>query len=65
MRFFTQFRLELEQLSTQKLLSFVLLDNYFTDPLIEVQIWYQKTFEFCPGHFLERESKSQPKYDCF
>ena len=57
MRFFTQFRLELEQLSSQKLLSFVLLDNYFTDPLTEVQIWYQKTFE--------RESKSQPKYDCF
>ena len=38
----------------EKALNFVLLDNYFTDPLTEVQIRYRNTCKFGPGRFLER-----------
>ena len=43
-----------EQLSCEKVLNFVLRDNYFTDPLTDVQIRYEKTFKFGPGRFSER-----------
>ena len=36
----TQFNLELEQLSSKKVLKFALLGNCFSDLLTEVQIWY-------------------------
>ena len=42
---------------------FVLLDNSFTDIFAEVQSRVWKTFNFGPGHFLERLSKFQPEYD--
>ena len=42
---------------------FVLRDNPFTDIFAEVQSRVWKTFNFAPGHFLERLSKFQPKYD--
>ena len=48
------FNLKLEQLSCEKVLNFVLLDNYFTDLFTEVQIQYRKTFKFGPERFLER-----------
>ena len=62
---FRSFNLKLEQLSCQKVLHFVLLDNCFTDLFTEVQIPYGQAFKFCPGRFLERQSKFQPIYDWF
>ena len=59
------FNLKLEQLSYEKVLNFVLLDNYFNNLFTEVKIRYRKTFKFGPGRFLERHSKSQSKYYCF
>ena len=54
---FHSFNLKLEQLSCQKVLHFVLLDNcfgYHRYLFTEVQIPYGQAFKFCPGRFLER-----------
>ena len=48
------FRTVSEQLSYEKVLNFVLLDNYFTDLFTDVQIRYRKTFKFGPERFSER-----------
>ena len=42
----------MEQLSCEKVLNFVLLDNYFTDLFTEVQIRHRKFFKFGPGRFV-------------
>ena len=47
------------------MINFVLLDNCFTNLFNEFQIRYRETFKFGTGHFLEKQSKFQPKYDCF
>ena len=54
LRFSTQFQLKIRATKFQKVLNFVLLDNYFTDLSTEVEIRYQKTFKFAPRSFLER-----------
>ena len=41
------------------------MGNCFSDLFTEVKIWYQKTFKFLLGRFLERQSNFQPKYDFF
>ena len=51
---FHSFNLKSKQLSREKVLNFVLLDNYFTDLFTEVQLRHRKTFMFSPGRFLER-----------
>ena len=48
------FNLKLEQLSHKKVLKFALLGNYFPDRFIAVKIWFEKTFKFVLGQFLER-----------
>ena len=51
---FHSFNLKLVQLSCEIVRNFVLLDNYFTDLLTEVQIGHRKTSKFGPGRSLER-----------
>ena len=57
MRLFKQFQFTIRQLSCEKMLTFDVLDNYFSDLFTEVQIRYQKTFKFNPRHLFERQSK--------
>ena len=61
----TLFHAKIRATKFQKVLKFVLLDNYFPDLYTEVQISYWNLFKFGLGCFLERQSKFQPKYDCF
>ena len=61
----TLFQPKIRATKLQKARKFVLLDNYFPDLFTEVQNSYWKLFMFGQGPFLQRQSKFQPKYDCF
>ena len=54
MRLFTQFQFKTRALSSEKMLNFVLLHNYFTYLFTEVQIRYRKAFKFGPGRFFRK-----------
>ena len=51
------FNLKLEQLDCKKVLKFAFVDNCFSDPFTEVEIWYHRNFTFLIICFLEKNKK--------
>ena len=54
MKLFTQLQFKIRATNCEKVLNFVLLDNYFTDYFTGVQIRHRINFEFGPGRFFRK-----------